>query len=309
MILNTGSRTDIPAFYMEWFMERIRAGCVMARNPYYPKLVHRYRLDPKLTDVLVFCTKDPGNALPYLGELAAYDMFWFVTITPYGKDIEPRVRNKHEILRDTAKLSEAVGQRRTAWRYDPIFLDEKYTYEYHMRAFETMCRELSGKVSFCVISFIDLYEKTKRNFPGIREVSRADQLRFCAGLCEIAGRYGIPVKTCLEDEGLAAYGPDTSGCMTKEVLEAALGRKIRAEASKKTREGCHCLLGNDIGEYNTCLHGCRYCYANYDTETVLANYREHDPLSQLLIGHLKEDDIVKDVRMEENKGVQMRLDI
>ena len=109
MILNTGSRTDIPAYYSEWFMNRIQSRFVMARNPYYPKQVYRYQLDPESVDILAFCTKNPQPMLEYMSELKDFRQLWYVTLTPYGKDIEPNVPDKHEVIRSIQKLSEAVG--------------------------------------------------------------------------------------------------------------------------------------------------------------------------------------------------------
>ena len=308
MILNTGSRTDIPAFYSEWFYNRVREGCVLARNPFYPQQVSRYRIDPEVVDLLVFCTKNPAPMLDRLSELDRFRQFWFVTVTPYGKEIEPGVPEKGDVIESVRRLSAAVGADCVSWRYDPIFLSETYPVEYHLEAFERMAAALEGATHQAVISFIDLYEKTKKNFPEVREVGREDRLRLGAGIAEAAARHGMRVRTCLEGRDLAPFGIDTGGCMTKEVLEAALGEELRVPAGHaQTREGCQCLLGNDIGAYNTCRHFCRYCYANYDRESVLRNSARHDPASPLLVGHLTEADEVKDAKQTRWRTGQMRL--
>lgn len=159
MILNTGCRTDIPAYYSEWFYNRIEAGFVLVRNPYHPELVTKYRLNSEVVDILCFCSKNPKPMLPGLSKIAAYRQFWFVTITPYGKEIEPNVPESAQVIETVRQLSGIVGQKAVAWRYDPIFLSEKYTAEYHVEQFEKMAAALQGKIAFCVISFIDLYEK------------------------------------------------------------------------------------------------------------------------------------------------------
>lgn len=142
MIINTGQRTDIPAFYSEWFANRLKEGYVCVRNPYNPKQVSRYRLNPSVVDVIGFCTKNPAPMFKYMDLLQDYGQYWFVTITSYGKDIEPNVPDKHRLLEDFKKLSSIAGANATGWRYDPILLNDKYTKEYHIRAFEKMASQL-----------------------------------------------------------------------------------------------------------------------------------------------------------------------
>ncbi|MBR4471909.1 MAG: DUF1848 domain-containing protein [Erysipelotrichaceae bacterium] len=307
MILNTGSRTDIPAFYSEWFMNRIREGFVLVRNPYYPKQTTRYELDPSVVDVLVFCTKDPFNMLRYIDELKKFRMYWNVTITPYGKDIEPNLRQKKDIMDSFIELSKKIKSDHIAWRYDPIFLNEKYNKEYHLMIFEKMCAYLKGYTDTVIISFIDLYEKTKKNFPSVKEVSYEDQCDLCQNFTDIVSRYGMRIKTCLENEGLKNYGADVSGCLTKETLEKATGLDLNVKDLSYARQGCKCLLGNDIGAYNTCMHLCKYCYANYDEKIVRDNFRKHDPKSPLLIGNIEEGDIVKNAKQISYINDQTRL--
>ena len=309
MILNTGSRTDIPAFYSTWFINRIRAGFVMARNPYYPKQVYRFSLDPEIIDILAFCTKNPEPMLQYADELKKFRQLWYVTLTPYGKDIEPNVPDKHEVIRSVQKLSDAVGRNAVIWRYDPVFLSRKYSKEYHKRAFRTICEALNGYVSRIVISYIDLYEKTKKSFPEAREVSWEDQCELTDYFVRTAEANNMKVYMCLEDKRLSVYGADTSGCMSEELLEEALQIELAVPKMSAAREGCRCLLGNDIGAYNTCAHFCRYCYANYDRDTVIRNMKDHDPESPLLIGHLQEGDIVRDVKQVSWLDAQMKLDL
>ncbi len=308
MIINTGSRTDIPAYYSQWFYQRISEGYVLVRNPYYPQQVLHYRLSPDVVDMLVFCSKNPIPMLNRINELADFRQFWFVTITPYGRDIEPNVPSKHKIIEALIKLSEITGIRSVSWRYDPIFINERYTVDYHIKAFEAMAKILSGYVDHCVISFIDLYEKTKRNFPGVHEVTREEQHEIGRRFAEIGRKYGILIRTCCEGTELEKYGVDVSGCMTKEVFERAMGYILEVPAGRQAaREGCRCLLGNDIGMYNTCGHACVYCYANYDRKTVLENMRRHDPKSPFLIGGHQEGDIIREVDQKLYCSGQLKL--
>lgn len=309
MILNTGQRTDIPAFYAEWFANRIREGYVMARNPYYPKIVYKYDLDPSLIDVICFCSKNPEPIFPYMDLLKPYMQIWHVTITPYGHDIEPRVPDKWHVMDVFRKLSLIAGRKRIFWRYDPIFINERYPLEYHMRAFEKMCTYLDGYTDHVIISFIDLYEKTRKNFPSVKEVSEEDIQTLGKFMQETALKHHMKLMTCLEDHDLSKYGIDTKGCMRQDIVEEALGVSMHVPAGHDSREGCHCLLGNDIGAYNTCMHGCLYCYANYDQKTVMDNCYKHDPSSPLLIGNLKKDDEIHEAVQKTWLSRQMMLNL
>ena len=298
MIINTGQRTDIPAFYSEWFVNRLKAGFVLVRNPYNPKSVTRYRLTPDMVDLIGFCTKNPAPMLPHKDLLRPFGQYWYVTITPYGKDIEPHVPGKLQVLESFKRLSDTVGVHRIGWRYDPIFISESWPVERHIKAFAYMAKELSGYTRTAVISFIDLYEKTKRNFPEVRSVSPKDRLTLGKAMVEIGSQYGITIRPCAEGNELAPYGADCSGCMTIAMYEQALRQRLKVPRLQPARKECACYLGGDIGAYNTCGHFCRYCYANYDTNTVRRNMAAHDPESPLLIGHLTPEDQVHEAKQE-----------
>lgn len=292
MIINTGMRTDIPAFYSEWFMNRIREGYVLVRNPYRPDWITRYELSPDVVDCLVFCTKNPAPMFRYIDELKRFHQYWFVTITPYDKDIESNVPPKEQVMQDFAALSKAIGTNSIAWRYDPVFIDNTYTIERHVSDFEIMCRALSGYTNVCVISFIDLYEKVIRNFPQVRTVTTQERIAIGKTFAEIGDRYGITIKACAEGNYLAQYGVDCEGCMTKEIFEQAIGSRLDVPKKKSQRAECSCVLGTDIGAYDTCGHLCRYCYANSNRENVKRNMNSHNPKSPFLIGNLSDGEII-----------------
>ena len=295
MIINTGQRTDIPAFYADWFANRLREGFVCVRNPYYPEQVSRYRLNPSVVDCIGFCTKNPAPMFPYMELLKDYGQYWFVTITPYARDIEPNVKDKHELLEDFKKLSETVGVNSVGWRYDPIFITDKYSMEYHLRAFEKIAAALDGFTKTAVISFIDLYAKVKRNFPEAREVTKEQRLSLGKEMIKIASAHGMTLKPCAEGDELAPFGADCGGCMRIGDYEKAIGKKLNAPKKKGARAECACYLSCDIGAYNTCKHLCKYCYANAEPSVVLAQSRRHDPTSPFLIGHYEKDDVINDV--------------
>jgi hypothetical protein len=307
MIINTGQRCDIPAYFSDWFYNRIKEGYVYARNPYYPKKVIKYKLNTEVVDCLCFCTKNPEPMLDRLDLIKDYRQFWFVTITPYYNDIEPYVPHFNKVIESFKKLSLKVGKQRVGWRYDPIFINDKYTYEYHLKAFRYMCHHLSNYTNQCVISFIDLYQKTRKNFPNVQEVDKNTQIKLAKEMVKIANEYDIKIYSCLESKELERYGVISTGCMSQDVLEKAIGVELLLPKSN-TRE-CHCVLSNDIGEYNTCLHGCLYCYANYDRDLVLKQYRKHDPHSPILIGYLNEDDEISEAKQKSLINYQLSFDI
>ena len=307
MIINTGQRTDIPAFYADWFANRLREGFVCVRNPFNPQQVSRYKLDPAVVDVIGFCSKNPEPMFKYMDLLAGYGQFWYVTMTPYGRDIEPNVPDKHHLLEVFSELSDMVGIDRVGWRYDPIFISGRYTKEYHIKAFRTMAEALAGKTRIAVISFIDLYDKVKRNFPEAERVAREDRIALGREIINIASACGMTVRPCAEGDELAPYGADCGGCMTIPDYERAIGAKLIVPRRKPAREACACYLSADIGAYDTCRHLCRYCYANASREAVARNTRLHDPSSPFLIGNYREDDRVHDVPQESWVDRQMRL--
>ncbi len=307
MILNTGNRTDIPAFYSEWFMNRVREGFVLVRNPFVYNQITRYKIDPQTVDVIAFCTKNPKPMLKHIDELKKFRMFWFVTITPYGKEIEEKVPDKKEVIETFKELSDMIGHKAMSWRYDPVFISDKYTKEFHYKAFAQMAQVLQGYTDQVVVSYIDLYEKTKRNFPEAREVSREDQIDLTKYFVATAEKHKMKVRLCHEDPALSIYGADVEGCFSKRVVEEAIGERLIDSRRADARAGCNCLLNNDIGAYNSCGHLCRYCYANYDRRLVLENMAKHDPKSPLLIGNIEKDDIIRSVLQKSDIDDQIAL--
>ena len=310
MIIQTGMRTDIPAFYSEWFVNRIKEGFVLVRNPYNPSQVSRYSLSPDVVDLIGFCTKNPAPMLPHMDILKGYGQYWFVTITPYGKDIEPNVPDKKKVMEDFKKLSDIVGVDSMGWRYDPILVDEEHPVGWHIAEFGKMAETLSGYTNTCVISFIDLYSKVRRNFPEAREVCHEDRLAIGKAFIEIARRYDITIRPCAEGKELEPYGADCSGCMTVKTYEKALHANLdvpRRGTNQRNGE-CACLLGTDIGAYDTCGHLCRYCYANVHADLVRKNMRRHDPRSPFLIGGELPGDVIHEAAQRSWMDHQLRLE-
>lgn len=292
MIINTGCRTDIPAFYSKWLINRIRSGYVMVRNPYNPNQVTKYSLDPNVVDCLAFCTKNPEPILKYLDELNKYRQFWFVTITPYKKDIEPNVPDKEKVIESFKKLSKYVGINSIAWRYDPIFINNEFTVSKHIESFKKIAEKLKGYTKDCTISFLDLYEKVKRNAPDIKPPSKKEQIEIAKAFVKISKENDITIHGCCEGNFLSEYRVDCKGCMSQEIVEKSIGITLNPPKKKNIREGCNCLMGNDIGSYDSCGHLCKYCYANSNKRLVKENMKKHIETSPFLIGKEEPEDKV-----------------
>ena len=308
MIINTGMRTDIPAFYAEWLMNRVREGFVYVRNPYYRLQVSKYSLSPDVVDCLAFCTKNPNPMIKYLDELKEkYNMFWFVTITPYGRDLEPNVPSFKKVIEDFKTLSNKVGRNAVALRYDPILINEEYSVEKHVEMFELFARSLKGYTEDVTISFLDLYEKVKRNAPGIRPPTNEEQKYIAKEFVRIGKENNMIIHGCCENPNLQEVGIDITGCMSQEIVEKAIGFILKAPSGQSKRiitDGnngkpiCNCLMGNDIGAYNSCMHLCKYCYANFNKELVKENYKMHNPSSPFLIGESTPEDKITEPKQK-----------
>ena len=299
MIINTGQRTDIPAFYSKWFMNRIREGYVLVRNPYYPSIVTRFRLDPEVVDIIGFCTKNPSPMFTYLDELKPFRQFWYVSITAFDKDLEPNVLPIDKVISDFQYLSNKIGSNAVGWRYTPIILNDKYTLEKHIDTFEYIASKLEGYTSLAVFGFVDIYDKLKRNHPEITDCDNETKIKLSQAFMEIAKKRHMNLRLCSKEKWLKDYGVDVDGCMRIEDYEKAANEKLDIKQKMQARKGyCACYLSNDIGEYNSCMHLCAYCYANGNKELVMRKYKEHDDNSPFLIGSLKPSDKIRDAKQE-----------
>lgn len=303
MILSVSRRTDIPAFYSEWFFNRIKEGYVLVRNPMNYNQVSNVSLDPKLIDCIVFWTKDPLNILTRLEELKDYKYYFQITITPYDKKIEKNIRNKEDIIETFKELSKKIGKEKVIWRYDPIILSEDITIDYHLEKFETFAEKLSGYTELCIISFLDFYRKTERNMKLIRplNISKEDMLNIGEKLSKIAKLYNIRMETCSEEIDLSSFGIKHSKCIDDNLISRIVGQNLNIDKDKNQREICGCVSSIDIGAYNTCNHGCLYCYANFSANTVKKNSVKHNKNSAFLCGEEEKNDKISDRKMKSYK--------
>lgn len=294
MIINTGGRTDTVQYYTKWLLKRFEEGYVYSRNPLFPNKVTRYELTPDKVDAVMFCSKNYEPILPDLPKITSrFHTYFHYTITAYGKDIEPGVPDIAKSVETLKRLSDAVGRQRVAWRYDPVLLTNKYTIRTHLEAFESMAAEISPYVDRCIFSFVEMYKKLEINMPELIPLTESDKDTLARGLGETAARYGLHIQTCGTNGDYSQYGIQPSGCMTLEMIGQANELVFKKLKHKGMRQGCHCLESRDIGAYDTCKNGCKYCYANKRPEKAFENYKYHDPNSPLLLGQLRETDTLQ----------------
>ena len=291
MILNVSGRTDIVAFYTEWFMNRYKEGYLDVRNPFNKKLVSRIYFSD--VDLIMFCTKNPIPIIDKIKEINKPILF-HITLTPYNKDIEPNVIDKTKIIEGIKKLSKIIGIDNIYVRYDPIIISDKYNIDYHIKAFSKLCSLLNGYVKRIIVSFLDEYKNVKenRNILKYKTLTDNDYKLISRNFSKIASNNGMTVQTCFEDRNLVEYGLIKGECLSHELAYKLTGKSYKSWTARKERK-CNCVQMVDIGVYNSCKHFCKYCYANYNEKEVINNYKNHNPNSSLLIGELENDDIIK----------------
>ena len=304
MILSASRRTDIPNYYSEWFFNRIREGFCYVRNPMNPAQISRISLSAEVVDCIVFWTKNPQPMLDRLGELSAYPYYFQFTLTGYGADIERGVPHKKDrMIPIFQRLSEQIGNRRVIWRYDPILFNERYTPEYHVNAFGQIAEKLCGYTQRCVISFVDEYAKNRRSMQQIGAVTLPQMklYEFAKTIGRLAKENGMTVASCAEALDLAACGIEKNCCIDRMLIEELTGWQMKVGKDKNQRVECGCVESIDIGTYNTCPNGCRYCYASYSPESVAQSRMKYDPVSPLLCGSVRQGDKITERKVKSLK--------
>ncbi len=308
MILSVSRRTDIPNYYSEWFLNRIKDGYLYVRNPMNIHQVSRIDISPEVVDCIVFWTKNPEPMLNKLEQLKDYKYYFQFTLTGYGKDMEPSLPHKKDkMIPIFQRLSELIGKEKVIWRYDPIVITETYSEEYHLKAFHEIALSLNEYCTRVIISFVDLYAKTKKNMKNIQTIDKNQKelIDFSKKLAEVAKINGMEIETCAELNDLSACGIKHSSCIDKNLIEKIIGCSIKVEKDKNQREECGCVESVEIGAYNTCLNGCKYCYANYSDERVKANRRLYDVHSPILCSKITEEDKITERNVKSIKEGQI----
>ena len=309
MIVSASRRTDIPAFYVNWLINRIHNREVMVRNPMNVHQVSRISLDPRIVDCFVFWTKNPKKLLPRLNELSDYNYYFQFTLTPYNRSLEPKLLEKRGILKTFQILSDTIGAGKVIWRYDPIIFTPEYDFRFHQKSFKAMASALHGYTKRCVISFVDMYKKTQRNLFGIPlvTVSNREMKDIARVFADTGNKYSIEVVSCAEEIDLSKSGVKHGKCIDDKLIAELSGKELYIGKDKTQRGECGCTASIDIGAYNTCSHGCLYCYANFNFERVNRNWITHNPKSPLICGALMPDDKVHDRKIVSCFLLQQKL--
>lgn len=310
MIISASRRTDIPAYYSEWTFNRLKEEYVLVRNPKNIHKIGKINLSPDVVDGIVFWTKNPVPMLNRLSELEKYNFYFQFTLNSYGRDVEPNIPSKNNIIIPAfQKLSKAIGREKVIWRYDPIFFNKTYTMEYHCKYFKVLASKLSSYTEKCTVSFLDLYKNTARNTQplNIQQETQAQRLEIMERFSEIAKKYGFYIDTCAENTDLRQFGITHSHCIDKERFERIGKCGLSIEKDINQRPQCGCIASIDIGTYNTCKNGCLYCYANYSCSTVKMNTQRHNPNSPLLFGKVGPEDVIIERKVKSCKEYQINL--
>lgn len=307
MIISASRRTDIPCYYSQWFINRLREGYALVPNP---RNNHRYSkvlLTPDTIDCIVFWTKNPIPMLSRLKEIEdmGYPYIFQFTLTPYDTSIEAGLPPKERLIQVFKDLSHRIGAKGVVWRYDPIIITDQLTVEKHVHYFSEMCKELKGLTERCVISFVDEYKNMAHRMGVSKEyrMSKENILKVSQAFGGIARKNGIEIVTCAEDIDLKEYGINKGACIDQAIIEEALGCPIKVKKDKNQRSACGCLESLEIGAYESCANGCVYCYASSSPERVKLNMKQHDPLSPVLIGHVDE---TKAITVRDSKSIKDR---
>lgn len=310
MILSVSRRTDIPNYYSEWFFNRLKEGFLYVRNPMNFHQISEIKISPDVVDCIVFWTKNPLPMMERLDELEAYNYYFQFTLTGYGNDVERNLPNKKtSVIPIFQELSNRIGKEKVVWRYDPIFFSNRYNAKYHLKAFRSIAEALSGYTEKCVISFLDIYPKNKKNMDNLLSYDLGDsELRgFAKELSNIAKENHIKIGSCAEKIDLDEYGIIHNSCIDKELIEKIIGCKLKINKDKNQRIECGCVESVEVGTYNTCKNGCVYCYANYSAKSVESNFQKYDPLSPLLCGHIEKDDKISTRKVVSLKETQISI--
>ena len=290
MIISASYRTDIPAFYGDWFLGRLRAGYVRVRNPYSGQ-PSRIDLRGESVAGIVFWTRNFGPLLSALDELKAYGRPFLVqyTITANPRAIEAAVIDPRKAVEQVRRLADTVHPRCPVWRYDPIVATSLTGADFHRRNFERLAAALEGAVDEVVISFAQIYKKSQRNLDsagarhgfGWSDPDDESKLALGRDLLAIAGAHGMTLSVCTQPQ-YQMPGAAEARCIDARRLGEIGGAPLQVKL-KGNRPGCACYESRDIGEYDTCPHGCAYCYAVRHRRLAIERYRTHDPAADSLI--------------------------
>jgi hypothetical protein len=263
MIVSVSRRTDVPAYFSDWFFSRMEMGFVEVINPYNPRQIRHVSLLPDDVDGFVFWTKNPRPMLDRLRLLDGYRYYFLFTLNPYGNDIEVNLPPKQTVIDTFKELSGILGADRVVWRYDPVLLSDQANIDFHVCRFEKLAGELGGYTGKVIFSFIDRYKKNEEAFKNLRIQTplNCQKLIIAEKFSAIARAAGLAIESCAEDIDLSPYGIAPASCIDAALLEYSGGKPVSRKKDANQRPFCRCHNSVDIGAYGSCRCGCVYCYA------------------------------------------------
>jgi len=297
MIISASRRTDIPAFYAKWFINRIREGYVLNKNPFNSKQIKRIALTPYQVDAIIFWTRNPKPLMKYLNELdeLGFNYYFQYTITGYPRELEKNTPHPMKSIETFIELSDKIGKERVIWRYDPIIFTEYTDFDEHIRLFDKISKYLENKTDKVVISFADPYRKITKKLEAVKYQDILENKKKLYELVkimsDIATSRNMIVETCSEEIDLDYFNIKHGKCIDDYLIENIFNINLNIGKDKNQRKECGCVQSVDIGIYNTCSHGCTYCYATFSDTLVEKNKLLHDPNSPILIGKIEDLDI------------------
>lgn len=309
MIISASRRTDIPAYYSEWFMNRIREKYALVRNPINVHQVSRISLHPDVVDCIVFWSKNPQPMISRMGELHDYMYYFQYTLNAYEGEIERNLPSLAERISTFQALSKKIGKHRIVWRYDPIILNEYYTIDWHINNFSRLADQLWDLTERCTISFIDMYAKITNNVRnlGIHAIPDDRIIILAGALSSVARSHGLIINTCAEKIDLSCCHIEHGSCVDSKMIEKLIGYSVDTEKDRNQRTECGCASSIDLGYYNTCRNGCVYCYANHSHRVLEDNFNAYDRNSPLLCSHITELDKITERKVKSLKSMQLKM--
>ncbi|RMF73912.1 MAG: DUF1848 domain-containing protein [Acidobacteria bacterium] len=296
MIVSASRRTDIPAFYLDWWIGRLRARRVRVVNPFNARQQREVRLDPDAVDAIVFWTRAPGRLARALDAIRATGhrrLAALVTVTGYGPPLEPHGPSLRVAIDGFLRLAAALGPGAVRWRYDPIVLGPREPPARHAERFARIARALEGATDRVIVSFVDFYRKTERRlatlvpggWPAERDAAASARgARLLADLVRIARAHGMHVTTCAEERDFGAAGAAPGACIDPGWLAGLFPeRSFPRVKDRGQRPACRCAPSVDVGAPDTCLFGCAYCYATRSESAARARHARHDPAADTLV--------------------------
>jgi len=296
MIISASRRTDIPAFYHQWFMNRIRSGYCVVPNPFNRNQRSRINLTPEDVEVIVFWTRNPKPLLSSLAELdkLGYKYYFQFTVMNNPSYIDTNKIPVSKTIKVFQELANLIGSEKVIWRYDPILFSPDTDLDFHLQQYADIARQLAGYANRCVISFMDRYAKNNARLKkvekekGIRFINFEDIPEvfdsFLPSITEIASQYNMELLSCAESYDLQSYGINHGKCIDDDYINQVFQIEVNHKKDSGQREACGCVKSKDIGMYDSCLFGCQYCYATTSFDKARDNYRQHNPDSPSIVG-------------------------